>query len=187
MSTRIAVLGAGFGGMELSAILSESLGDKVQATLIDKSDTFIFGFSKLDVMFAHTPLDAVRLPYCNFVKPGVRMLPPSSRAFAVRAKAACMPVRGPATSSSAQAESDASTSISSRDPNPPVLTMNRVWRYARTRSGSRRVEGRGGLDSDMEPFRSSMPRADIRKLPVLAGYGPIVAGPRSPTRTVELP
>ena len=74
MSTRITVLGAGFGGMELSTILSESLGDKVQVTLIDKSDTFIFGFSKLDVMFGHTTLDAVRLPYRNFVKPGVRML-----------------------------------------------------------------------------------------------------------------
>ncbi len=74
MSTRITVLGAGFGGMELSTILSESLGDKVQVTLIDKSDAFIFGFSKLDVMFGHTTLDAVRLPYRNFVKPGVRIL-----------------------------------------------------------------------------------------------------------------
>ena len=74
MSTRITVLGAGFGGMELSTILSESLGDKVQVTLIDKSDAFIFGFSKLDVMFRHTTLDAVRLPYENFVKPGVRLL-----------------------------------------------------------------------------------------------------------------
>ena len=74
MSTRITVLGAGFGGMELSTILSESLGDKAQVTLIDKSDAFIFGFSKLDVMFGHTTLDAVRLPYQNFVKPGVRLL-----------------------------------------------------------------------------------------------------------------
>ncbi len=74
MSTRIMVLGAGFGGMELSTILSESLGDKVHVTLIDKSDAFIFGFSKLDVMFGRTTLDAVRLRYRNFVKPGVRLL-----------------------------------------------------------------------------------------------------------------
>ncbi len=74
MSARITVLGAGFGGMELSTILSESLGDGVQVTLIDKSDAFIFGFSKLDVMFGRTTLDAVRLPYRNFVKPGVRLL-----------------------------------------------------------------------------------------------------------------
>ncbi len=74
MSPRITVLGAGFGGMELSTILSESLGNKVQVTLIDKSDAFIFGFSKLDVLFGRTTLDAVRLPYRKFVKPGVRLL-----------------------------------------------------------------------------------------------------------------
>lgn len=74
MSTRITVLGAGFGGMELSTILSQSLADKVQVTLIDKSDAFIFGFSKLDGMFGHARLDAVRLPYRNFVKPGVDMV-----------------------------------------------------------------------------------------------------------------
>src|SRR5215468_583856 len=74
MSTRITVLGAGFGGLELSTILSEYIGDKVQVTLIDKSDAFIFGYSKLDVLFGRTTLDAVRLPYRNFVKPGVRLL-----------------------------------------------------------------------------------------------------------------
>ncbi len=72
--TRITILGAGFGGLELSTILSESVGDTVQVSLIDKSDTFLFGFSKLDVMFGRTTLDAVRLPYRNFVKPGVRLL-----------------------------------------------------------------------------------------------------------------
>lgn len=74
MKQRVVVLGAGFGGLELSTILSEYLGDEVQVTLIDKSDTFVFGFSKLDVMFGHATLDAVRLPYRNFVKPGVCML-----------------------------------------------------------------------------------------------------------------
>jgi sulfide:quinone oxidoreductase len=74
MTTRITILGAGFGGLELSTLLSESLGEKVQVTLIDKSDAFVFGYSKLDVMFGRTTLDAVRLPYRNFVKPGVRLL-----------------------------------------------------------------------------------------------------------------
>src|SRR5687768_4154034 len=74
MSTRITVLGAGFGGMELSTMLSEALGDKVQVTLIDRADAFIFGFSKLDVMFGHAEPDSVQLPYSNFVKPGVRLL-----------------------------------------------------------------------------------------------------------------
>ena len=74
MKAGITVLGAGFGGMELSTILSESLADDVQVTLIDKSDAFVFGYSKLDVMFGRTTLDAVRLPYRDFVKPGVRLL-----------------------------------------------------------------------------------------------------------------
>ena len=74
MSTRIVILGAGFGGLELSTMLSQALGDTVDVTLIDKSDSFVFGFSKLDVMFARTTPDAVRLPYSKFVKPGVRVV-----------------------------------------------------------------------------------------------------------------
>ncbi|HEY1749267.1 MAG TPA: FAD-dependent oxidoreductase [Xanthobacteraceae bacterium] len=74
MKTRIAVLGAGFGGLELSTLLSEALGDSVEITLIDKNDSFVFGYSKLDVMFGCAEASAVRLPYKNFTKPGVRML-----------------------------------------------------------------------------------------------------------------
>jgi sulfide:quinone oxidoreductase len=74
MKTRVTVLGAGFAGLELSTVLSEALGDKVQVTLVDKSDAFIFGYSKLDVMFGRTTLDKVRLPYSRFVKPGIRFL-----------------------------------------------------------------------------------------------------------------
>src|SRR5213080_1871004 len=71
---RVVVLGAGFGGLELSTLLSETFGDGVDVALIDKSDAFVFGYSKLDVMFGRTTLDAVRLPYRNIVKPGVRFL-----------------------------------------------------------------------------------------------------------------
>ena len=74
MKTQVLVLGAGFGGLELSTLLSETFGDDADVTLIDKSDAFIFGYSKLDVMFGRSTLDAVRLPYRNFVKPGVRFL-----------------------------------------------------------------------------------------------------------------
>lgn len=74
MKTRIAILGAGFGGLELATLLSESLADRVDVTLLDKSDAFVFGYSKLDVLFGHASLDAVRLPYREFVKPGVRLL-----------------------------------------------------------------------------------------------------------------
>jgi sulfide:quinone oxidoreductase len=74
MKTHVLVLGAGFGGLEFCTLLSESLGGDVDVTLIDKSDAFIFGYSKLDVLFGRTTLDAVRLPYRHFVKPGVRFL-----------------------------------------------------------------------------------------------------------------
>jgi sulfide:quinone oxidoreductase len=54
--------------------LSEALGDEVEVTLIDKGDAFVFGYSKLDVLFGRTTLDAVRLPYADVAKPGVRLL-----------------------------------------------------------------------------------------------------------------
>src|SRR5262245_59506288 len=74
MKKRIVVLGAGFGGLELCTMLSEAFGDGIEVTLIDKSDSFYFGFSKLDVMFGHAMPNAVRLPYKKFLKPGVRFL-----------------------------------------------------------------------------------------------------------------
>jgi sulfide:quinone oxidoreductase len=71
---RVVVLGAGFGGLELSARLSEALGDDADVTLIDRTDAFMFGFSKLDVMFGTRTPSAVRLPYRNIAKPGVRFV-----------------------------------------------------------------------------------------------------------------
>ena len=74
MSRRVVILGAGFGGLELSTMLSEAFGDDADVTLIDKGDAFVFGFSKLDVMFGRTTPEAVRLPYRDIAKPGVRVL-----------------------------------------------------------------------------------------------------------------
>jgi len=74
MGARIVVLGAGFGGLELATILSERLGDDANVTLIDDGEAFVFGYSKLDVMFGRVPPAEVRLPYADFVKPGVSML-----------------------------------------------------------------------------------------------------------------
>jgi sulfide:quinone oxidoreductase len=73
MKTRILILGAGFGGLELSTTLSEQLGERVDVTLIDKSDAFIFGFAKLDVMFGRATAEAVRHPYRDFIKAGVTL------------------------------------------------------------------------------------------------------------------
>src|SRR6476469_9541071 len=74
MNTRVLVLGAGCGGLELATTLSEALGEGVDVTLIDKNDAFVFGYSKLDVMFGRTAPDAVRLHYRDIAKPGVRFL-----------------------------------------------------------------------------------------------------------------
>ncbi len=71
---RILVLGAGFGGLELTTRLSDELGDAVDIVLIDKADGFVFGFSKLDVMFGRTTAGAVRHSYGDLVKPGVRFV-----------------------------------------------------------------------------------------------------------------
>ena len=71
---RVLVLGAGFGGLELATSLSSECGDSVETVLIDRSDEFVFGFSKLDVMFGRTSGGAVRHPYADLVKPGVRFV-----------------------------------------------------------------------------------------------------------------
>jgi sulfide:quinone oxidoreductase len=74
VKTRVLVLGAGFGGLELSTMLSQALGEDVEVTLIDKGDSFVFGYAKLDVMFGRTSPQAIHLPYADVVKPGVRFL-----------------------------------------------------------------------------------------------------------------
>ena len=65
------VLGAGFGGLELSCLLSERLADEVEVVLIDQNDAFVFGFSKLDLLFGNRSHEEVRLPYHLFARPSV--------------------------------------------------------------------------------------------------------------------
>jgi sulfide:quinone oxidoreductase len=67
----VVVLGAGFGGLELSSRLSDSLAGEVRVTLIDQNDGFTFGFSKLDILFNGLSSDAARIPYRELAKPGV--------------------------------------------------------------------------------------------------------------------
>ncbi|MGA8725876.1 MAG: FAD-dependent oxidoreductase [Acidimicrobiales bacterium] len=78
---RVVVLGAGFGGLEVSTRLSEGLGDEADIVLIDKSEGFVFGFSKLDVMFGKTVSSAVFHPYRDIDKPGVRFVQGAIRAI----------------------------------------------------------------------------------------------------------
>ena len=86
MRHRVLILGAGFGGLELATTLSETLGDAIDVTLIDKGDTFVFGYSKLDVLFGRASLEAVRLPYRELAKPGVRFLQETVTAIDPEAK-----------------------------------------------------------------------------------------------------
>jgi len=67
----VVILGAGFGGLELSSRLSDELADEVRVTLIDRNDGFTFGFSKLDILFGRTDPAAAKLLYGEIAKPGV--------------------------------------------------------------------------------------------------------------------
>jgi sulfide:quinone oxidoreductase len=71
---RVLVLGAGFGGLELASRLSEEFGDDADVVLIDKSDGFVFGFSKLEVMFGRAEPASVHHSYAGLLKPGVRFI-----------------------------------------------------------------------------------------------------------------
>jgi sulfide:quinone oxidoreductase len=50
-------------GLELATRLSESLAGEVRATLIDQTDSFSFGFSKLDILFGRKATADVLLHY----------------------------------------------------------------------------------------------------------------------------
>ena len=71
MKRQVVILGAGFGGLELSTLLCERLADEVEVTLIDQNDAFTLGFSKLDIVFHFQTRDDVRLPYRRLAKRGV--------------------------------------------------------------------------------------------------------------------
>ena len=83
---RILVLGAGFGGLELAATLSDELGDDLDLLLIDQGEGFVFGFSNLDVMFGKTVPEGVLHRYRHIDKPGVRFVQTSIRSIDPSAK-----------------------------------------------------------------------------------------------------
>jgi len=83
---RVVVLGAGFGGLELTTKVSGALGADADIVLIDKAEGFVFGFSKLDVMFGHARADAVLHRYADIVKPGVEFVPATIESIDPRAR-----------------------------------------------------------------------------------------------------
>jgi sulfide:quinone oxidoreductase len=78
---RVLILGAGFGGLELATALDDALGADVEVVLIDKSDGFVFGFSKLDVMFGHTTAEHVLHRYADLAPSGVTFVQTTVRAI----------------------------------------------------------------------------------------------------------
>jgi sulfide:quinone oxidoreductase len=70
MKRRVLILGAGFGG-ELATCLSETASDVVDVMLLDRKDSFFFGFSKLEVMLGRQTADEIVLPYGDIAKDGV--------------------------------------------------------------------------------------------------------------------
>ena len=71
MKRHVLILGAGFGGLELATRLSETLRDAVRVTLLDRNDSFVFGYSKLELMLGRQTADDVRLHYRDIDKDGV--------------------------------------------------------------------------------------------------------------------
>ena len=71
MKQHVLILGAGFGGLELATRLSETLRDAVRVTLLDRNDSFVFGFSKLELMLGRQTAEDVRLHYREIDKDGV--------------------------------------------------------------------------------------------------------------------
>jgi sulfide:quinone oxidoreductase len=47
------------------------LGDELHVTLVDQNDAFIFGFSKLEILFGRQTREEVRYPYRDISRPGV--------------------------------------------------------------------------------------------------------------------
>src|SRR3954451_3209617 len=67
---RVLVLGAGFGGLEVASRLSAEAAERIDVTVIDQSDGFVFGFSKLDTLFGRNAT-TWRTPYRDLAQPSV--------------------------------------------------------------------------------------------------------------------
>ena len=81
MKKRVVIVGAGFAGLELAARLSGSLAGAVDVTLIDRNDSFYFGFSKLDVLLDRRAPTDVLLHYSDIRKEAVEFRQETVRAI----------------------------------------------------------------------------------------------------------
>ena len=58
-------------GRRFRRVGAESLGDELHITLVDQNDAFIFGFSKLEILFGRQTREEVRYLYRDISRPGV--------------------------------------------------------------------------------------------------------------------
>ncbi|MBD8023656.1 NAD(P)/FAD-dependent oxidoreductase [Microbacterium gallinarum] len=86
MGKRVVVLGAGFGGLELASTLAEEFAGDLEVVLIDRTEGFVFGYSKLDVMFGRTTAEQVLHRYADLAKPGVTFVHAEVTAIDARTK-----------------------------------------------------------------------------------------------------
>jgi sulfide:quinone oxidoreductase len=78
---KVLILGAGFGGLETATGLSAAMKGGYTITLVDKSDSFFVGFSKIDVLFGRRTEAEVRCHYANLRAEGVRFVQASITAI----------------------------------------------------------------------------------------------------------
>lgn len=74
MNKHILILGAGFGGLEAATSLREQLPASYSITLVDRSDHFIIGFSKFDVLLGRHSAEQVKAFYTDLAADGVRFV-----------------------------------------------------------------------------------------------------------------
>jgi sulfide:quinone oxidoreductase len=71
---RVLILGAGFGGLETAFGLTAAMKSGYEITLVDKSDGFYVGFSKIDVLFGHRSADEIKSRFDDLRADGVRFV-----------------------------------------------------------------------------------------------------------------
>lgn len=70
----ILILGAGFGGLETATGLAAALDDRYSITLVDRSDAFFIGFSKIEVLFGRASRREVSYRYEHLRSERVRFV-----------------------------------------------------------------------------------------------------------------
>ena len=85
MKKKVLILGGGFGGLELATGLHETLSNDVDVTLIEKSDFFVLGFAKFEVLFGRKRPDEIKSYYrdlaaaIDFRKEQIQSIDPENR------------------------------------------------------------------------------------------------------------